>query len=617
MAKRRLNKKVALIGSMVFLLLVLVAIVAVLHLGRDPDKFIQDGDAAWQAKDYKTAERNYRKAHGLAKSSSLRKELLSKLEDVYIETGQWPKVRGCWEQIINIDPKNVKARLGRLKYIYIIADNYARAGRNVGTVWKEVQSQTSQLLELVEEASLLSADRAEWEPSLGMQEKRQSAISRRIGPYLYLLRGRAAFELAQMGAVTAPDELLAKAIDDLEKVQKLDPNNVDAYWYLAQAAIEKGEILVSRGNLEEREKAAKKADELLQQAVMVADTIPRAHINLLTRKLVLAHGSDPKLVKQQIKSLEPEYLSLVNKFPSSSETLAALSGFYSIYWIYSDHHMRLEYLNKAVEAAEKAVELDKENVEYAINAASLCYRKFSVYGQEPEIRKAIAIAKIALELPYAQDTTGPRSYANKMNRFLLCSFLANCYIEQILRSGEQTAQSQIQDWLTSAEQVVHEIEQISGSGEEPQVIKWQGMLELVKGNTDLAVRKLYAAYEQIKTSYPPGQRDAQLSYTLAKIFEDTSEVGAVTEFLASALDAEIDIMSWDAQAATYVLMDVAFMCSDLGDKIRQRLWSQINRFADPKILSSEVTDKGDARSGASMAWWFAFRLGIKYRQEQV
>ena len=52
MAKRRLNKKVAALGSMVFLLLVLMAIVTILHLSRDPDKFIQDGDTAWLAKDY-------------------------------------------------------------------------------------------------------------------------------------------------------------------------------------------------------------------------------------------------------------------------------------------------------------------------------------------------------------------------------------------------------------------------------------------------------------------------------------------------------------------------------------------------------------------------------------
>jgi len=544
MARRRLNKKVALIGSAVFLLLVLVAIVAVLHLGRDPNKFIQDGDTAALAKDYKTAERSYLKAHRLAKSGTLRKELLSKLADVYIETGQWPKVRGCWEQIINIDPKNVEARLGRLKYLYIIADNYARSGRETSTVWKEIQSQASQLLELVADAGLLTADRAEWEPSF--DEGRGTRDEGQVGPYLYLLRGRAAFELAQMGAVTAPDELLAEAIDDLQKLQELDPNNVDAYWYLAQAAIEKGEILASRGNLEERDKAAKQADELLQQAVKVADTEPRAHINLLTRKLMLARRSEPSLVTQQIKSLEPEYLSVVNKFPSSAEVFATLSGFYSNLSVYLDSQMGLEYLDKAIEAAEKAIELDKENVTYAITAANLCYRKFSVYRQKPEIQKAIAIAKNALELPDAQDTTGPRSYTNRMNRFLLCSFLANCYIEQILQSSEQTDSSQVQAWLTNAEQLVHEIEQIFGSGEEPQVIKWQGMLQLAKGNTDVAVRKLYAAYEQIKASYPPERRDAQLSYTLARIFQDTSELGAVMEFSASALEAGIDMFKPEA-----------------------------------------------------------------------
>jgi len=541
MARRRLNKKVAALGSMVFLLLVLVAIVVVLRLGRDPDKFIQDGDTAVLAKDYKTAERSYLKAHNFAKTGLLRKEILSKLADIYIQTGQWPKVRGCWEQIINIDPKNVKARLGRLKYLYIIADNYVRTGRDVSAVWKEVQSQTSQLLELVADAGTLSADRAEWEPSLGMEEQRQRAISRCIGPYLYLLRGRAAFELAQMGAVTAPDELLDEAIHDLEKVKELDPNNVDAYWYLAQVAIEKGEILASRGNLEERDKAAKQADALLQQAGNVADTVPRAHINLLTHKLILARQGTPSLVKQQIKTLEPEYLSLVNKFPESSEAFATLSGFYSYYSVYSERHLGLQNLDKAVEAAEKAIELDKENVTYAITAANLYYRKFSAYGQKPEILKAIAIAKNALQLQDARDTAGPRGYANRMNRFLLCSFLANCYIEQILQESGQTAQSQIEAWLRDAEQLVHEIEQIFGSAEEPQVIKWQGMLQLAKGNTDAAVRKLYAAYEQIKASNRPERTDAQLSYTLAQIFQDTSEVGAVTEFLVSALEAGIEL----------------------------------------------------------------------------
>lgn len=547
MARKRLNKKVAIIGSAVFLIFILVIIVAFLRIGQDPDKFIKEGDAAWLAKDYDKAQQSYLKAHRFAKAGTIRKDILTKLADVYIETGQWPKVRGCWEQIINIDTKNVEARLGRLKYVYIVADNYAGAGRKVSVMWKEVQSQASELIGIVENESLLRTKRADLEPSFGKEEKYlQSPTGQYLGPYLYLLKGRAAFELAQMGAVTAPDELLNQAVGDLEKVLQLDPNNVDAYWYLAQAAVEKGKILALRGNLEEKSKATVKANEFLQQAVKVADTVPKSHINLLTYKFALARESDPKMVKQQLKSLEPDYLSLVNKFPSSAEAFAAMARFYSISSLYLDRNLSLENFDKATAAAEKAIELDKENVAYALTVADLCYRRYSVYGQKSEIQKAMTIAKSALEFPDAKDTVGPQSVANRMNRFLLCSFLANCYIEQIIEPFEGATKSQIEGWLTDAEQVVHEIEQIFGSGEEPQVVKWQGMLELAKGNTEIAVKKLNAAYEQIKVSNSPEQRDAQLSYTLAKVFQNTSELGAVIEFLASALDAGIEMVKPEA-----------------------------------------------------------------------
>jgi hypothetical protein len=45
-ARKRLNKKVALIGSVVFVFLILGAILLFLYLSRDPQKFIKDGDAA-------------------------------------------------------------------------------------------------------------------------------------------------------------------------------------------------------------------------------------------------------------------------------------------------------------------------------------------------------------------------------------------------------------------------------------------------------------------------------------------------------------------------------------------------------------------------------------------
>lgn len=533
MAKRRLNKKVALIGSVVFVFLILGAILLFLYLSRDPQKFIKDGDAAVKAaheaideqikeQEYKRAERSYHKAHALAKTDSLKIKMLFKLVDIYIETDQWRKVHGCWNKIIQIDPKNIKARFGRLKSVYIMADS---AGSQVWQ-WQEVESQASEFIEVVESMDLLMEDTAKWEyPEI----QEGGAGMERLGPYLYQLRGRALLEIARLGAVADPDASLLRAIDDLEKARELEPTNVDTYGYLAQTIITKGEILASRGNLEERDKTRKQAKELLEQAVEVVGDDVRAHISFLTMKSMLAQGGRA----EQIQSLEPEYLSLVEEFDSSAQAFSALAGFYS--------RLGHKYLDKAIEAVEKAVELDRENVAYAMDAANLYYHRFSIYGQKPDIYKAIEVAKNALTLPDAQDKPGPRQGANRMNRISLYLFLANCYIEQVLEPCEVRTEAESKEWLANAEQVVHEIEQLFGSGEDPHVVKWQGMLELAKGNRNIAVRKLYAAYEQLKASKPaepPWPRDpqfAELSYTLAKVFKNTSEVGAVGEFLRSAI----------------------------------------------------------------------------------
>ena len=61
------------------------------------------------------------------------------------------------------------------------------------------------------------------------------------------------------------------------------------------------------------------------------------------------------------------------------------------------------------------------------------------------------------------------------------------------------------------QKAVHEIGQMRGSGEDPEVVKWQGMLDLAKGQTGQAVRSLYAAYQQIKAANPLEQRDPFLS----------------------------------------------------------------------------------------------------------
>ena len=137
MAKKRLNKKIAIIGSAAFVLLGLVAIGIILYLSRDPQKFIKDGDQAYQAagqetdpnarlEQYDLAAKNYLRARARTKSDSLRIEILFKLIDVYLKTDQWNNILGCWNGIIQIDPRNVKARFGRLKYLYlfVLVNNY-------------------------------------------------------------------------------------------------------------------------------------------------------------------------------------------------------------------------------------------------------------------------------------------------------------------------------------------------------------------------------------------------------------------------------------------------------------------------------------------------------------
>jgi len=527
MAKKRLNKKVALIGSAVFAISALAVIAVFLHLSRDPEKFIKDGDAAVKAaevaadeqvkkEEYKKAERNYGEARNLAKTDSLRKGILFKLANVYLATNKWNYVLGCWENIIKIDPKDAKARYGRLKYFYIVADSGMRGA------WKEVASQASEFLE-VADANLLTEDTAKLE---SFKAGESNVGGGPLGPYLYLLRGRATLERTSMGAFTDPDASLEKAVSDLQKVKELEPDNINSYLYLAQAVIEKGELLASRGKVEEREKSAEQAKKYLEEAIERAGNDVRAHINLLRMKPVFAQMK----TREQLQTLEPEYLSLVQKFPSSAKAYSVLAGFYR-----QLGHLKLD---EAIKAAEKAVELDKKNVRYAINLADLHYRKFSIYGEKLHFYKAIEVGKSALSLPDAQDRPGPRQWANRMNRISLYVFLANCYIEPILEPFEKVTEAQKKEWIADAEQAVHEIEQLFESKDNTTVVEWQAMLELAKGDKDIAVRKLYATYEKLKAESRRKEYervDSLLAYRLAKLFENSTELGAANEFFATAL----------------------------------------------------------------------------------
>jgi len=543
MAKKRLNKKVALTGSVVLVLVAVLAIAVFLHLSRDPDKFIKDADAAAEAARqttdrqqrenlYKEAERNYRKAYGLGKSDELKVETLCRLADVYVDTGEWRDVLGCWSQIVRLDPKNTQTRYRRLKYFYMVADAVS------GMVWQEVASQVSEFIEIVERPGaadeLAMADTSKWE--LGAL-KQKGEPAHRLGPYLHLIRGRATMETARLGMVTNRSDTLKQAVADLENARQSEPENVDVYLYLAQAAVVEGDIEASKGNLDAIKEGQEKGFALLMEGTEAAKDSIQANINLLQMKHFSTQtglASDEQ--QKQILALEQEYLALVSKFGSSAKTLSALASFYA------DYRLGPAYLDKAIEAIDKALELDENNVDYALLAANLYSRRFNIRNQKQDMNKAIETAKKALSLPDIQEATGPRSAVARTYQIRLNSLLASSYIDQILDSTEPLGESEGQQLLAEAQQVVRQIEQVFGSGDDPQAVKWQGMVELAaaklaKGETSTAIQKLYKTYAQLKAS---ARSDPYLSYQLAKVFANSVESGATAEFLGNALQSGIE-----------------------------------------------------------------------------
>ncbi|MBN1361610.1 MAG: hypothetical protein JW993_13510 [Sedimentisphaerales bacterium] len=538
MARRRLNRKVALIGTAVFVALGLLAVVVLLSGTHDPAQLIADGDAAFAARQYESARDNYAKAFEASDSLGQKIDLLFKLSDVYQALGDWRRVLACWEQVIVSDPKNLPARLGRLKHAYILADSLSEFGRDVDRYWKDVSDQATQLIGQAGDEGWLAQDKTAWEPSFGVAEPPgwDSGINA-IGPYLYFLKGRAAYELARMGAVTAPERSLEEAKTDLDRSRQLDPNHAAVYRYLAAVYLETAQIAASRANLDGRQTAIQAAEAVLAEGVAATPEAPGAHINVLARKLTLAQDGSLAEARARMKALEPEYQALTERFPGSAEAQGALAEFYSYCAASVRFEDGREPLDRAIAAAQKAAALDPATVKYARFAATLHYRRSSLCGDQAALRKAIDLAEATLARPEIQDTPGPRHYAVLAERLSLCSLLATCCVERVLALPQSA--SERADFLVKAEGAVHEIGQIQGTADNPQAVKWQGMLELARDNTDSAIRSLYAAYEQIGATSATDEVDALLSYTLGKAFEDTSEVGAAIEFFESALRAGI------------------------------------------------------------------------------
>ena len=491
---KKLNKKIAIIGSLIFAVLILGVIVVLLNLSRDPHKYIRDAETALALKepDYKAAEKAYGQAFAYAKKNiQLKIDILFKLADMYLKMNEWPKVAGCWDKIINFDTSNLKARLAMLDYYY------QRATSGDWMAWKQVESNVSE-----------------------MMDKKLDTT-----PRMYRIKGQAMLELVSRGQMTDKEKGINDAIENLQKASQAESNNVDVYQYLASAIIQKGEILAAKGVLNAAENARKEADKILLKGVEVLPNEPRAYINLYNSKIDAAKDDQNK-----IKDIESNVIQLTQKFPNSS------LPYFELVRLYEKIPKEIE---KAITSIEKARQIDKQNVSYALAAANLYYRKSLINKDQQAFQKAIDIATEALGYPDSLDVPGPKARMSFMYRYLLHTFLAGGYLEKAAEAPKEQAKTN--NWLELAEKEVYQIDQLLGSAEHPYVVMWKGKILLVKGQKNEAIAQMYTAYQKLTTSGQP-QGDPQLgilAYDLAKAYENTPETGAVVQFYSTALKSGI------------------------------------------------------------------------------
>lgn len=488
MARKRLNKKVAIVGSLVVAVLLLGCVLVLLRFTQNPAQYVRQGDEAFAGGDYQSARRYYGKAYGLSKDQSRKNDIMFKLADTFEKTDDWNKAVSCWNTVAAADTSNLKARENLVAYYY----NYCDSGNYSGPVWTNVATFAGELMAL--------------KPSAG----------------LYFKKGRAELEIGRAGAITDREKKLDEAIADLEEAVRQDPQMMEAYEYLFQTYLVKAEMYRQSGVAKQQaDEAMDKAEQVAEQAIKAAPDDPSGYANKLLLKLNATESP------AQVDALAPDFHALTERFPDRGRAYATLMRYYS-----SRPALFIRNVDKVVTAAERAYELEP----VASNALSLCdtlYRRAYIKKDVKDIDAAIEVAKKAMDLPDVRETSGPRAEGNKRFRRLpLKSLLAICYMDKAM---EWPDQNDSQQWVKLCEDAVADMEQIFGSGENPYVLMWHGIIAYAKGQKTEGRKWMYAAYDRFKATDEWNYQSSQSAYWLAKAYADSGEDGAVFEFLTNAI----------------------------------------------------------------------------------
>ena len=526
---KKLNKKVAIIGILLIVLIIgggiLIVIrpriarsrightkiARILGFGQNPDKALEKAKEFLDAGDYLKAEEQFGISYSFGETDAYKVERLFDIANFHLINNQehevnWLKALGCWSKITNIDSNNIEARRNMLDYYY----QSAEAGNP--RLWKNIKEITEEMLDI-----------------LNVQGTEPDAE-------LLTTCAKANLYMAQRGETTNRKELLNESLARLEDLLKQYPEKEDLYQLRAQAAMIQGELNEMDGIRNAKENAQQDAVQWLNTGFDQADDKATAAANLLKFRLQTA-VNEPN----EVDNIRSEIEIFADKIEPNAEFLFVTSIAYEN----PGNLSPMAELNQAIEAIRQARELAPENIEYTIRMAQLLYQKGSAFDDSDAVSDAIQITEDALTKPGTQDIPGPRQGQNLAYRYFINMFLSDVYIEKALQANNSKNEPAAQEWIRKAQERIDEITSYLGTTENPTVQKFQGMLALANGQEDKAVRLMYQAYQQSKAldkAQERSQIDPVLCLMLADVMKNRAELGMRLEFLGKAISNQNPIV---------------------------------------------------------------------------
>ena len=205
------------------------------------------------------------------------------------------------------------------------------------------------------------------------------------------------------------------ALEAYQKAVELDPNNYDALWKLSRAYVDVGEKLKDKN---QRKQYYKRAEEYARKAIEINPNGAKGHLYLSIALGRVALDASPKERIRMSKEIKAEVDKALALDPNDDIAWHVLARWHrklsTLSWIekkfaniFLGGVPKEASIEKAVEAFQKAIELNPDHINHHLQLA-ITYEKMG------EKDKAIAEYKKVLELP-VKDADDPehKQYAKE------------------------------------------------------------------------------------------------------------------------------------------------------------------------------------------------------------